>query len=202
MPGFLLGPFKTLKGSAFRAIFCSGGKVDPVLSLAANHAGMGSADTFFAHHDLVLWIDPNCVSYRSGSDHGPIITVWEDRMSAMHSLASTSASMLNSSAAHIPSVTISAASAYANYLPTPTTTASVTPTLPPMSLLSSPGLVSFPQKTKVVLRLPDGADAHQQQLLNAYSAASSSASSVNGSPSMQRMRGAGAQLRSSPIVVN
>ncbi|KAJ3075371.1 hypothetical protein HDU98_008325 [Podochytrium sp. JEL0797] len=28
--------------------------------------------------DLVLWIDPGSVSYRTGSDHSPIINIWED----------------------------------------------------------------------------------------------------------------------------
>lgn len=76
-----------LKGCASRSLMCLGGKVDPVIREAAQSVGLHDVDLFFPM-DLVLWIDPNSVSYRTGNDHTPIILIWEDRSAALAAVAS------------------------------------------------------------------------------------------------------------------
>ncbi|KAJ3107389.1 Protein btg2 [Phlyctochytrium planicorne] len=178
-------PSRPFRGSAFRAIFCAGGKVDPVIILAGQAAGIPQIESFF-NVDLVLWVDPHCVSYRQGSDHGHIITLWEDRMSIT---SSTQQHNPYASSASIPITSAAYTSAPSTQSYTPATSAT-TPTLPSSSILSSPGLVVFPQKTRVVMRLPEGADPQ------------SFGGSPNTSPSMQRLRSSTAQQQPRSIVVN
>ncbi|KAJ3103042.1 hypothetical protein HDU97_010398 [Phlyctochytrium planicorne] len=136
------------------------------------------------------------VSYRQGSDHGHIVTLWEDRlgMPAHNPYASTSSPTPATSAGFFNASTGSPSQAY--YAPVtsangyPTTSAS-TPTMA-SSLLSSPNGLVFPQKTRVVMRTPDGVDLQQQQM---FVGAGST------SPSMQRLRGSNQQQMRS-IVVN
>ncbi|KAI9353305.1 hypothetical protein DFJ73DRAFT_597006, partial [Zopfochytrium polystomum] len=71
-------PARPTKGSAYRSLLFVGGRVDPVVAAAAAEAGIANIESFFPV-DLVLWIDPFCVSYRTGSDHTPIVYLWEDR---------------------------------------------------------------------------------------------------------------------------
>ncbi|KAJ3090665.1 hypothetical protein HDU96_003358, partial [Phlyctochytrium bullatum] len=250
-------PHRPLRGSAYRAVLCSPKGIDAVLVKAAERAGCEreTVEKCFggSNAELVLWIDPGCVSYRAGHDHGPIMTLWEDPAStprysqpSMHthnhhytntnaytassssyapyssspshihlgasSFASSTPSSFGTSTSAIPRT--SSVSPTPSSLPSPPLPAtsaaylsspapsSTTPTLPASSILAStPGLVSFPQKTKVVLRMPDGAsviDAYQAQ--QQQQAQTNQPSGVVGSA--QRTRTAAQQPRGAAIVVN
>ncbi|KAI8819305.1 uncharacterized protein EV422DRAFT_107053 [Fimicolochytrium jonesii] len=70
-------PQRPCRGNAFRALCILNGCVEPVISDAVRVAGLKLADLSFPP-ELVLWVDPHCVSYRIG-DFGQVVTVWENR---------------------------------------------------------------------------------------------------------------------------
>ncbi|KAJ1547282.1 hypothetical protein HK405_006267 [Cladochytrium tenue] len=80
-------PTAPARGSAYRSLLCVGGRVDSLIADAAAAAGIADVESFFPV-DLTLWIDPHCVSYRTGSDHTPVVHVWEDRLAAFTAAAS------------------------------------------------------------------------------------------------------------------
>lgn len=72
-------------GSAARSVLCSKSKLDPLLLKAASVSNIPPETVKNAFggdlrstQEWCLWIDPGSVSYRLGSDHTPIVTLWED----------------------------------------------------------------------------------------------------------------------------
>ncbi|KAI8909323.1 hypothetical protein DFJ77DRAFT_472135 [Powellomyces hirtus] len=70
-------PQRPCKGNGFRALSIQNGSVDAVVMESVKVAGIKFADLTFPS-ELVLWIDPHCVSYRIG-DFGQVVTVWENK---------------------------------------------------------------------------------------------------------------------------
>ncbi|KNC99244.1 uncharacterized protein SPPG_05500 [Spizellomyces punctatus DAOM BR117] len=70
-------PQRPCKGNAFRAVCVLNGVVDRVVVEALMAAGIKAEELNFPT-ELVLWIDPHCVSYRIG-DFGQVVTVWENK---------------------------------------------------------------------------------------------------------------------------
>ncbi|KAI9206742.1 uncharacterized protein BJ171DRAFT_579709 [Polychytrium aggregatum] len=64
-----------MRGNAYRSISVFNGVPDPLIEEAAHHASIPNIECFFPQ-ELVLWIDPRCVSYRTG-DFGPVVNIWE-----------------------------------------------------------------------------------------------------------------------------
>nr|KAG5707573.1 hypothetical protein BaRGS_001121 [Batillaria attramentaria] len=72
-------PDKPFKGSGFRCVRCNGEKVDPVMVVAAQNAGLDLTEIKnYIPEELTLWIDPSEVSYRI-SEKGPIKILYSDR---------------------------------------------------------------------------------------------------------------------------
>ncbi|KAJ1558189.1 hypothetical protein HK096_003070 [Nowakowskiella sp. JEL0078] len=71
-------PENPSRGSGYRSITFFGGKIDSLVMAAGNKAGISlSYLSRFYSADLVLWIDPSCVSYRI-SDYGYTHIIYED----------------------------------------------------------------------------------------------------------------------------
>ncbi|KAI9363891.1 hypothetical protein DFJ73DRAFT_772783 [Zopfochytrium polystomum] len=85
-------PARPARGSGFRSLLIVGGRVDPVIAEAARAASIQGIQACFPA-DLTLWIDPMCVSYRTGtSDHSPIVVLWEDRVAVAAAAAASTGS--------------------------------------------------------------------------------------------------------------
>ncbi|KAI9092090.1 hypothetical protein DFS34DRAFT_584140 [Phlyctochytrium arcticum] len=70
-------PQRPFIGNAFRAICIFSGSVDNTIDDALTTADVLVEDLNFPS-ELVLWIDPHCVSYKIG-DFGQVVTVWENK---------------------------------------------------------------------------------------------------------------------------
>ncbi len=67
------------KGNAYRSLSIISGIMDPIVSSAASEAGIDNVSYYFPS-ELMLWVDPACVSYRTG-DYGYITTIYEGHSS-------------------------------------------------------------------------------------------------------------------------
>ncbi|KAI9340592.1 hypothetical protein BDR26DRAFT_354091 [Obelidium mucronatum] len=68
------------RGSARRCLMNGSKTMDKTfLKAAAQNSIPASLIHPLLPLDLVLWIDPGSVAYRTGSDHSPILTIWEDQ---------------------------------------------------------------------------------------------------------------------------
>ncbi|KAJ3015718.1 UNVERIFIED_CONTAM: hypothetical protein HDU68_012589, partial [Siphonaria sp. JEL0065] len=68
------------RGSARRCLMNSSKRMDKTFLKAATENSIpASLILSLLPADLVLWIDPGSVAYRTGSDHSPIIAIWEDQ---------------------------------------------------------------------------------------------------------------------------
>ncbi|KAJ3123911.1 hypothetical protein HK098_001556 [Nowakowskiella sp. JEL0407] len=87
-------PSMPQKGSAFRSISFFGGKIDGVISAAGTEAKISLSYLSRSYSpDLVVWIDPGCVSYRI-SEYGYTHMIYEDT-SVVPPPVSTSNSLTN-----------------------------------------------------------------------------------------------------------
>ncbi|KAI7886698.1 BTG-domain-containing protein [Lichtheimia hyalospora FSU 10163] len=72
-------PQQPSRGNGYRSISNLNGQLDPVLAYASKKAGVSAQVIHLGlPRDFVLWIDPFSVAYRV-SDHGNIMTLYEDR---------------------------------------------------------------------------------------------------------------------------
>ncbi|KAJ3135761.1 hypothetical protein HK101_004102 [Irineochytrium annulatum] len=171
---------------------CVGGKIDSLIMAAAKHAKIDNVASFFPQ-DLVLWIDPNCVSYRTGSDHGHIMTLWEDRVASAAAQQLQHQILLQQHLAeqhrqqqhHMMSGGAYTAAQHAS--------ASAAAAL---SAAQASGMIAFPTKTRVTMRVPDMAAAILQ------SQGSSPSNSASNSPMPRRSAAAVMRNPNSPIIVN
>jgi len=65
-----------LKGGAFRSITIMDGRIDSIILLAAQKAGLDVSSCFPS--DLVIWCDPYNVSYRVGGDYNRICNIYDE----------------------------------------------------------------------------------------------------------------------------
>ncbi|KAI8608134.1 BTG family-domain-containing protein [Chytriomyces sp. MP71] len=66
-------------GNARRCILNTSKRLDKTLTRAADASSIPSLLIMqLLPSELALWIDPGSVSYRAGSDHSPIVSIWED----------------------------------------------------------------------------------------------------------------------------
>jgi protein Tob/BTG len=68
-----------LKGGAFRSITIMDGRIDSIILLAAQKAGLDVSSCFPS--DLVIWCDPYNVSYRVGGDYNRICNIYDENSS-------------------------------------------------------------------------------------------------------------------------
>jgi len=59
-------PNQPLRGNAYRSILIAEGFIDPILIQAALISGLNGIDKRWFPSDLIIWIDPNEVTYRFG----------------------------------------------------------------------------------------------------------------------------------------
>ncbi|KAI0229718.1 hypothetical protein L0F63_003496 [Massospora cicadina] len=72
-------PDSPFQGNAYRSLTVLNGEVDPLLLEICQLAGVPPAIlTNALPKELVIWIDPYTVAYRTG-DQSPVICFWEDR---------------------------------------------------------------------------------------------------------------------------
>ncbi|KAJ9060707.1 hypothetical protein DSO57_1010769 [Entomophthora muscae] len=72
-------PESPFQGNAYRSLTVLNGEVDPVLLETCQLAGIpASILKNSLPKELVIWVDPYVVSYRTG-DQSPVISFWEDR---------------------------------------------------------------------------------------------------------------------------
>lgn len=72
-------PDSPFQGNAYRSLTVLNGEVDSVLLETCQLAGIPSSIlTNSLPKELVIWIDPYAVSYRTG-DQSPVQLFWEDR---------------------------------------------------------------------------------------------------------------------------
>jgi len=65
-----------IKGGAFRSITIMDGRIDSIILLAAQKAGLDVSSCFPS--DLIIWCDPYNVSYRVGSDYNRICNIYDE----------------------------------------------------------------------------------------------------------------------------
>jgi len=65
-----------IKGGAFRSITIMDGRIDSIILLAAQKAGLDVSSCFPS--DLVIWCDPYNVSYRVGGDYNRICNIYDE----------------------------------------------------------------------------------------------------------------------------
>lgn len=63
------------KGNAYRSLSIISGTMDPLVQSAAIEAGISNVSYYFPS-ELMIWVDPACVAYRTG-DYGYITTIYE-----------------------------------------------------------------------------------------------------------------------------
>ncbi|KAJ3137006.1 hypothetical protein HK100_001073 [Physocladia obscura] len=134
--------------SARRCLLNTTRKLDKTLRLAADLHSIPSLLVLHAlPSDLALWIDPGSVVYRQGSDHAPLVVVWEDSRVAHQRLL------------YQHQITLKWSQDKLNQTPSPP----LASTLMSPSVVSSPLLVNanaiLPQKSKVVMKMPSSARA-------------------------------------------
>jgi len=65
-----------IKGGAFRSITIMDGRIDSIILLAAQKAGLDVSSCFPS--DLIIWCDPYNVSYRVGGDYNRICNIYDE----------------------------------------------------------------------------------------------------------------------------
>ncbi|OMJ24430.1 Protein BTG2 [Smittium culicis] len=78
-------PENSTQGSGFRSISYWGGKLDPILLLAAKKSNISSKILeLHLPQDIVIWCDPYNVCYRIG-DYGNLFTIYENKKGLIES---------------------------------------------------------------------------------------------------------------------